>query len=262
MAVVSFGPPSNYAHSSLLALIRAGVVLLASIMSSVPCVKCGAEIAPGTRFCRRCGQPALDVSSVSEATTRVLRPTAERDASTQHWNAQPTGPAYIAPNEQSSPQAPATKGLERAGRRSKAWLISLLIVIPLVALLALTIFVLKSRNTLPIRPVVSVPGAPPHPPNIPGHPPPGGATSANSELIYPGAEITMNLNRGAEESILQLRTSDPFEKVVDWYAGRLKAAEVVRIPGQNTILQKDGTHVVITATGEGTSILVGRGLEK
>ena len=240
-------------------------------MSSVPCISCGAEILPGTKFCRRCGQPSLDAASVSEASTRVFGATAERAQPTQTWNAQPTGPAYIAPAGASPLQDVTTKSLDAsAGRKQKFWLAASVISLLLVVFVAVAIgIMLKARSVPPTQtpPVVVVPetGLPPlppmPPPPPPAEPPAAGTSVATSELMYPGAETVMDM-KSSRDNFLELRTSDPLEKVVDWYMTKLKPAEVIRTPGKEAILRAGKTSVIISNRGSGTDILIKQGVER
>jgi len=208
-------------------------------MSSVPCTNCGAEISPGTKFCRRCGQPSLDTASVSEATTRVFEATAERKAAaTESWNAQPTGPAYLSPS--SRPAAPTpppydatTKGLEPTrGQKHQIWLAISIISVLLAVFVAVAIgtkIKLRKAATTQMPPVVVLPEtglpappAPPGPPPPPIEEPPAAGTSvATSELMYPGAETVMDM-KSSRDNFLELRSNDPLDKVVEWYVAKLK----------------------------------------
>lgn len=240
-------------------------------MSSVPCTSCGAEILPGTKFCRRCGQPSLDAASVSEASTRVFGATAERTQPTQTWNAQPTGPAYVAPAGASPLQDVTTKSLESsAGQKQKIWLAASVIALLLLVFVAVGIgIILKARSAHPVQttPVVVVPetGLPPLPPMPPPpppvEPPAPGKSVSTSELMYPGAETVMDMKTG-RDNLLELRTSDPLEKVVDWYMTKLKPAEIIRTPGKEAILRAGKTSIIISNRGSGTDILIKQGVER
>lgn len=253
-------------------------------MSSVPCTNCGAEISPGTKFCRRCGQPSLDTASVSEATTRVFEATAERKASpTESWNAQPTGPAYLSPNARAAAPTPppldaTTKGLEPTrDQKHKIWLaVSIMSVIIAIFVAVAIGTMLKVRNAVatqaPPPPVVArpetglpAPPAPPAPPALPPieEPPAAGTSVATSELMYPGAETVMDM-KSSRDSFLELRSTDPLDKVVDWYTTKLKPSDIIKngTRGTEAILRAGRTSVIISARGSGTDILIKQGVER
>jgi hypothetical protein len=249
-------------------------------MSSVPCTNCGAEISAGTKFCRRCGQPSLDTASVSEATTRVFEATAERRAQpTESWNAQPTGAAYLSPSPGSSsaPSRPpalnaTTKSLETTGgHKQKIWLavsmVALLILMFVAVAIGTMIKVVRNAATtqtppVVVRPETGLPTQPPAPPAPPfAEPPAAGATVPTSELMYPGAETVMDM-KSSRDNFLELRTSDPVNKVVDWYTAKLKSAEVMRSGGTEAILRTGRTSVIISTRGNATDILIKQGAER
>lgn len=261
-----------YAQRLGLAEAWVGIVLLATIMSSVPCTSCGAEILPGTKFCRRCGQPSLDTSSVSEAATRVFEATAERAAPTQTWNAQPTGPAYISLAGASPLQDVTTRSLEHTtGSKQKTWLVATIIALLLAVFVAAVAIgmILKGRTAQPTQtppPVAAAPGTglpplPPLPPAPPAEPPASGPSVPTTELMYPGAETVMDM-KSSRDNLLELRTGDPLEKVVDWYMSKLKQAETIRTPGREAILRSGKTSVIISNRGSGSDILIKQGVER
>lgn len=246
-------------------------------MSSVPCTSCGAEILPGTKFCRRCGQPSLDTASVSEAATRVFEATQERRAQpTENWNAQPTGPAYLSPSGVGAPSRPpapdaATTGLAtKGGHRKQVWIavsiVALLILMFAAAAVGTMIKVVRTaatRQTPPVvvRPETGIPPPPPAPPAPPAEPPAAGTTVPTSELMYPGAETVVDM-KSSRDNFLQLRTADPISKVVDWYTTRLKPSEVMKSGSTEAILRTGRTSVIITTRGRATDILIKQGVER
>jgi hypothetical protein len=234
-------------------------------MSSIACTNCGAEITPGTKFCRRCGQPSLDAASVSEASTRLFEATAERAAPTETWNAQPTGPAYIAPGVASPLQdAAATRSLETTARRpQKSLLIAAFAVLFLAVVGAFALgLMLNSRHAAPTQtpPVVTRPGTdipPPPPPPPAGQPTSSGPSVPTSELMYPGAKTVMDMKNG-RDNLLELSTADQLDKVVDWYIARLKPTQIIRdgTSGAGAVLTTGGTQVIISSRGRGSDILI------
>jgi zinc-ribbon domain len=242
-----------------------------AVMSSIPCINCGAELTPGMKFCRRCGQPSLDTTSVSEATTRVFEATREPAAApTQTWNAQPTGPAYMAPGDAQHLQDVNTRSLgPTAGQgRQTSKLVLMFALLFAAMLMAFVIGMRLSRRSAPATapqtpPAVARPGTdlPPPPPPLPPieQPPPASGTSMpTSELIYPGSETVMDM-RNERDNFLQLRTTDAPDKVVDWYMTKLKATEIIRTPRAGAVLRAGATHVIISARGSGSDIIIKQG---
>jgi hypothetical protein len=240
-------------------------------MPSITCPKCGVELVAGSRFCRRCGQPApvaaRESSSVLEAETRTFAPPTDYASPTVPINSPLTGPAYIAPGQTPMPPAAATKPLEPSGSTAKWALIGLLLILLIVPLSFAVVKMLRSRTSQPQPPVVTEPAipappappAPPPPPTLPG----GGSSATDTSLIYPGAETTLNVSDRVKGRVLQLRTRDPFDKVVDWYVEKLKPATTTRVPGVNmTVLHGEGINVVITTEDAQTEIIINQGSDQ
>lgn len=239
-------------------------------MSNATCTNCGATLIVGAKFCRQCGRlaPATNAQSVTEATTRTLRTPVDFSAQpTNVFNAQPTSPAYLAPGQTPQPPVYTTNSLEQRGRsKSNAWLISLLaalLVISLIAsLFALGIIKLNSSRTatpqppsitVPEPPTTTVPDVPPPP-----QPPPTGndSNSISRAFIYPGAETMMDMTRAGGVNLLQLKSKDSYQKVLDWYIAKMKPQDISRLPGQNAILKSDKLMAIINSTNEGTMIML------
>jgi hypothetical protein len=159
-----------------------------------------------------------------------------------------------------------TNSLEQTGRKQRSWHVVTIIGLLLAVLIAVAIgLMLTGRNTpatqTPPPPAAAGPETilPPLPPVAPQAPPAEGATVATSELMYPGAETVMDMKTG-RETLLELRTNDPLEKVVDWYLTKLKPAEIIRTPGREAILRSGKTNVIISKGRDNTDILLKQGL--
>jgi hypothetical protein len=99
----------------------------------------------------------------------------------------------------------------------------------------------------------------PHPPvpPVPPTPPAIGNSAISREMVYPGSEITMELNGGEEGgSVIQLRTTDPLDKVVAWYKEKIKPVKTVNMIGPVTVLRGEGMAAIITGGGDGVSIVL------
>jgi hypothetical protein len=228
------------------------------------CARCGAEIAAGSRFCRRCGQPApvaARESSVLEAETRIFTtPSTAHATPTQHINSPPTGPAYMSPGQMSTPPAAQTKPLETSGATTRWALIGLLLILLIIPVAFAVVMILESRNSPTQPPVVTVPEIPPPPPPPPPPTARGGSSATDNPLVYPGAETVMEMTGEEEGRVLQLRTGDPLDKVVQWYVEKVKPTSTIKTPGENvTVLRGEGINVVITGGGSQTEIIIRQG---
>lgn len=245
----------------MLARAPSSVVLLAS-MSSHTCSSCGAELIAGGRFCRRCGQPSstFERGSITEAETRVFEQTAERGQQTQYYDQRPTGPSYIAPNDPSHPNPAAVHDLAtpRVKRHGILWGSAIVVVLLLLFGIVLAVRFSQTPSTPAPATQIEIPPPPvaPEPPR-----PPSVQQGGNSALVYPGAEVIMEMTRGEEGGVRQLRTSDTFEKVVDWYEGKLNPARVIR-KGASAILTGDKITAVIKGSEGETTILLTEGIDQ
>lgn len=242
-------------------------------MQTSPCTRCGAEIPLEARFCRNCGQPSarFDRESVTEGTTRLLE-TPERPAANpaQEFQYERQGELAQATNRLPPQAAQTNRGLEMSGKPTN-WLLIGVIVVAAIALIATGIFIgMRGSSPAPAtQPVVVVPGVPTGlppapPPGIPPPPPAAGVTEGaiNPALIYPGAKTVMQITGGDEGNVIQLQTSDSFEKVVNWYKARLKPEQTIEqntgLPGGSVILPSQEATAIITRQGDLTGIMLAK----
>jgi hypothetical protein len=231
------------------------------------CSNCGAAIESNLRFCRRCGH-AIDLS---EATTRTLDVPSAVEQATQHINSAPTAPSYMPPGVMPPMHASTTSGLRRSGPNRTVILLASLVGFLLIALAALVIITaVLEPDATPEQPRIAPPpqttvGPPPPPPVPPGvivpHPPPPPATASGTstisrEMIYPGAAITMEINRAEGGSVLQLHTTDSFDKVVSWYTTKLRPTKTMRTVGPTAILRGEGFSAIISGSEDGANIVL------
>lgn len=203
-------------------------------MAIINCTSCGAQIDSTARFCRACGQPVF----ASEAQTARMEPLPQPGAETQGFNPAMTTPTFGPPVT----QAPSTIPFETAKRKRTTTLVIGLIAFLVLAMVGLGIgLTLLSRN----RPAPSAS----QPPVIPGE------TSVKGDLVYPGAEVNLRVSGDNGEKVIQLRTDDSFEDVVEWYEKKMGPSKKVYTPVGTTMTDGD-TAVVITGIGEGTQILL------
>jgi hypothetical protein len=201
---------------------------------------------------------------VTEGTTRLLdtpEPKAPFNQNVYEHHgglAQPTSRIPLEAN-------PTSRSLE-TNPKPKNWVLigSILVATLALILTALFIALRNPSTTTPVSPpAVTRPELPPIQPPQPPAPPQGipssGTTSISRELVYPGAETIMEVTDVSEGAVLQLQTSDSFDKVVSWYTEKLKPTKVVRIPGSNVILEAGELKAIINAEGNKTTIMLAQG---
>jgi hypothetical protein len=210
---------------------------------------------------------------VTEGTTRLLE-TPERSAPpAQEFPTERPGELAQATNRLPPQGAPTTRGLE-VNRKPTNWVLISALVVAAIALISVGIVIgLRNRPAPRTTPVVVGPGLPPvqppPPPGLPPAPPAAGVTEGtiSPALIYPGAKTVMQITGGDEGHVIQLQTSDSFDKVVSWYTEKLKPTQIIRHEGQDAglpggksvILPSEETTVVIGDQGGATSILLTKG---
>jgi hypothetical protein len=245
-------------------------------MSANVCTNCGAELVRAARFCRRCGQPSLDFGggSITEAETKVFE--ADRGAQTQYYDQRPTGPSYMSPIDMSPP--PQTAATTTLAKPKKSVGVPILILaLILVGFISFMIFAAMrsgpgaSRTPTvivpPVPPVADVPPIPampkiPQPPQPPQ--PPGTAPAPDTSLVYPGSTVNVEMTRGKEGRMRQLTTSDPFDKVVEWYTARMNTVDKIKSNDSepSAVLRGNGTTVVISSDDGMTQIVVQEGFDQ
>lgn len=229
-------------------------------MQQIICPSCAAEMPPGARYCRRCGQELslTEPGSVTDATTRLLetpeRPRVEFDITRE---AQP----LMKSGETQSIDGLSTKALESPKPQQKWMITSMVLVVLLVIVTAVmlinnrrtpTTVVIPPTVTRPVIPVPPVPALPPLPNGA------GGAMGIDPSLIYPGSQTTLTATEGNGHAVTQLHTSDPVGKVADWYMHKLNPTNMMRRP-ESIIFEVGTLKVIINATGNGTDIFLTEG---
>lgn len=217
------------------------------------------------KFCRQCG----NLLDPSEMTTRSLDAPTEPpsyDHQTRPANAGITAPTYTPMMMQPQPPAPIYGSAPPSNNKTVLIVILSLVMVGLigVGVIAFIVFARFSGGHVPPPPRPPVvteqrPPAvdPPRPPNLPPPPPHGSVKSSlDSSLIYPGAEVITEV-ASDKGGVTQLQAKAAFDKVVDWYVEKIKPKNQVTIPG-GMILNTEAINVLITSTGDTTSIMVTR----
>ena len=229
------------------------------------CTSCGAEMLGEARFCRRCGQASTQFKpeSVTEGTTRILETPESNKIFGQEFYEQHGSLAQQ--TSRISPQANQTVRSLTTETKPQNWLLLSTILFASLALIATVLFFTLRNRTAPVAspPVVikpEIPPVPPQPPSLPQTGLPGSGTISH-EFVYPGAEILTEVSSGNEGHVLQLRTSDAPDKVVEWYTEKLKPMNTVRENknGVRVILRASQMVAVINSEGSETSVLLHQG---
>nr|MDQ3820301.1 hypothetical protein [Acidobacteriota bacterium] len=208
----------------------------------------------------------LKTESVTEGMTRILEsPEANRmfgqEFYEQHGQlAQPTNPLPAKGNG-------AVRSLSKEGGNQNRLLLSTIMVASLAVIAIVLFFAFRSPSapTPPSTVVIKQGGPtiqPPVPPIPPVQQPPAiveGGDISNEFPVYPDANITMQTSDSKRGKALQLITSDPVDKVADWYMEKMKPAKVVRPDSETAILQSDQMSAFINAQGSQTIILLRQG---
>jgi zinc-ribbon domain len=238
--------------------------------SELNCRNCGASLVPGARFCRQCGHPSanFDPGSVIEEKTRILETPERRVGAEPAYVPPVAGPIGAANTGYVPSRATETQGLSKKGGKLKWFIVGGLcvIVITMIAVLAAAALLLRHRPAVrtptdprPRAGAVEVP-QPPVPP-----PPPaiaeGEAVDAGalSEYVYPGAKVNMRVNKDDGSGVLNMNTTDPPDKVKDWYKSKFNTKTSMDFPKGMAILEGDSIKAVITPAEDGTNILLTMG---
>jgi hypothetical protein len=195
-------------------------------MGEISCTACGAELIPGTGFCRQCGAA---VSGDPEGPTAILNQSPE--LTTQRLDPRVTNP-YQEASAPASRSLPARTAIPRRPTRFQVFGVLMLGVLACVGIVQLVRNVSFSRLWDKS----------------------GGQVSR--ALIYPGSRIVVDIGQEGGGSVLQLTTQDPLEKVRDWYLTNFKPDKVLTATMNSAILRKDKVIITIIAEGGSTTVVI------
>lgn len=186
-------------------------------MTEVKCDTCGADLLPGTGFCRQCGaavsgygafdsseQPTAILPNKTAVTTQLLHP---RSTS-------PTGS-----------ERPTTK--PSAFRRN---------VIPIVFSIVLLLGVVAALAVLSDRNPSSDP--------------------AGEALLYPGATTRVKMSHDEGDRTVQLETSDSLERVETWYQSNMKFDKTIRLTSNSVVMKNQNVSITLAGENNKTNILI------
>jgi hypothetical protein len=189
-------------------------------MTELKCDTCGADLLPGTGFCRQCGA-AVSVSNAvgnSEQPTAIFPP---QDAATTHrLHPRPTSPT-VAGHRAAKPRA----------LRKNVFLLVMLIVLLLGIVAAVA--VLSDRKL--------------------------GSTPSNEALLYPGATTVVDMNHPDGGRTVHLQTPDSLDRVESWYHNNLKLDKTVRLTSNSVVLKNQKVSITLAVEDNKTNILIKQG---
>lgn len=185
-------------------------------MTELKCEVCGAELLPGTGFCRQCGAAiSSEAIDISEQPTAIFPD--EKTATTQRLHARSTRPTQS--------ELPTTK--PPGFRRNVVLLIfSIVLLLGVVAALA----VLSDRNA--------------------------SSDPAGDALLYPGATTTVKMGHDEGDRTVQLETSDPLDRVESWYQSNVKFDKTIRLTSNSVVMKNQRVTVTLAVENNKTNILI------
>lgn len=185
-------------------------------MTEVRCETCGAELLPGTGFCRRCGAAVLGPGFDSSEQPTAILPD-KTAATTQRLHPRSTSPT--------ASKLPTTRS---PGFRRNIILLVFSIVLLLGVVAALG--VLSDRN-----------------PSL---------EQAGESLLYPGATTRVKMSHDEGDRTVQLETSDSLERVESWYQSRMKVDKTIRLTSNNVVMKNQKVSITLAVENNKTNILI------
>jgi hypothetical protein len=200
-------------------------------MSEPKCTVCGAELIPGTGFCRQCGAPATEVA---EQPTAILSQPV--DGTTQRLDPRSTSPGKVArsPDSLEFPDA-LTETLAPPGARPRKFLVVGIVILSVMisaAVVGVVRSVLQSRTEAQQTGQIS------------------------RALIYPGSRIVLDIGHDGGGSVLQLETDDSLQKVQAWYGATLKPDKILQATMTAVIMRKDNVTATLVSESNTTTIVI------
>ncbi len=191
-------------------------------MSTALCTQCGAELIPGTGFCRCCGAAVTSPADAAEQPTVLLDPTSHGDRTTQRLD-----PVSASGNVFTQTRSITARTSAFPSKRK--WFVAALVLV-IVCVVGVT-FGLVQRVRKQARQRI------------------------NNSLTYPGATTVVSFADDGG-SALQIQTSDQLEKVVSWYEARFNPTKTMRVPPNTVIMKRNNVTVTIVGASEETSVVI------
>lgn len=191
---------------------------------------------PGTNYCRTCGASISgDIAGdSSEQPTAIFNTTG--DVTTQRLEPRATSPDRGGRGLPATPHSmtvgsPPVPGLSR---KSLGALMIVLIVIVTVAVVA----VVKKQGLTGHTEMASQ------------------SSSSESTLFYPGAQTVVDVTDKNGGRAIQLRTTDPLERVESWYQTRHQLDKTMRLTPSSVVMKNEKVTVTLVVEDNQTNILV------
>lgn len=191
------------------------------------CRNCGTELQAGTSFCRQCGSQIVagGTADRSEQPTSLFPDT--NNTTTQRLDPRPTSEPGKTPYVAGPPVSqPLNVSRKKPWKPVLALTVVCLVIACILAVVAISRIRTHSRTT-----------------------------SAEG-LFYPGAQTVVDITSADGGRALHLQTSDPLEKVEDWYEKSLQPQKTVRLTSSSVVLKNENTTATIASEGTTTSILI------
>jgi hypothetical protein len=186
-------------------------------MTELKCEVCGAELLPGTGFCRQCGAAVSGSGEIdsSEQPTAIFPD--EKAANTQRLHPRSTSPTG------------SVRGMSKPARfRSNVILLvaSIVLLLGVVAALA----VLSDRNSSSDPP--------------------------REALLYPGATTKVKMAHDEGDRTVQLETSDSLDRVESWYQSNMKVDKTIRLTSNSVVMKNQKVSITLAVENNKTNILI------
>ena len=195
---------------------------------SLKCSKCGAELMPDGKFCRRCGEPAtnsLAQPDSSELPTEML----DQKANLATSRLQPRTTSPETPMQKVMAGFNGEKDLPAQTKRRRTILIGSAILVLLVCgIIASVAYVQLTR---PSR------------------------ITDDATLFYPGSRTIVDMGSDDGRAI-QLQTNDPLDKVIAWYEKSIKPTKTMQLTSTNVVLKNQNVTVTLASEAGKTNILI------
>ena len=215
-------------------------------MSPYFCPKCGTELVAGMNFCRLCGEPVAVTSDASERPTSILNQppvgvSAVGGQVTDRLDPRPTGEPGVAPSPYNGSAIPAFSAskVPEVPRRSGPMRGLLIVAVIVLVLFGLGSVVGVMRSAIMSR----------------IHWQAAASQPVNQALVYPGAQTLLNVGSGGGSGVLQLKTTDPIDKVAAWYDATLKPTKTIRV-ASTVIMKTDKISATLVSEGDQTNIII------
>jgi hypothetical protein len=190
-------------------------------MTELKCEVCGAELLPGTGFCRQCGAAIATSGSIEDSEQPTALFPQQEAATTQRLRPRPTSSTMPAS------QQPA----RRPFLRRNVFLLLMLIVLLFGIVAAVAVLSDRSLGTAP----------------------------SSQTLLYPGATTVVDMSHDDGGRTVHLQTSDSLDRVESWYQNSLKLDKTVRLTSNSVIMKNQKVTITLVVEDSKTNILIKQG---